>query len=168
MQKLSVLLSFVTCLRVAALPFLLLAFSQANMLLETGLFVFMVITDLGDGYLARKLGAASRNGAILDVTVDLTVILSMFMVFTVEGFYPVWLVGVIVFGFAQFVFSSLWAKKLYDPIGKYFGGVLFVGVFLTLLCPVQCMFWFVTIGLCVFTAISVSTRAAYLLGIWRH
>jgi phosphatidylglycerophosphate synthase len=168
MQKTTLLPSFVTVLRGAALPFLLYAFSQAQAAVGVGLFVFMVVTDLADGFLSRKLAGASRGGAMLDVAVDFAIILGMFTVFTVEGFYPIWLIGLIVFGFVQFVFSSFWAKKLYDPIGKYYGGVLFVAIFLTLLFPVQGIFWFVTIGFTFYTALSVSTRVAFLLGLWRH
>ncbi len=163
MQKLAILPTFLTTLRIAVLPALFYAYSQGNMPLAVGLLVFSVATDLADGRLARKLGTTSKTGAILDVVADFTLILGMFLTFTAEGIYPVWFLGLVVFGFAQFVFSSVWTKKIYDPLGKYYGGVLFVAVFLTLAFPVQGVFWFVMVGFVVFSAISVSSRAVYLL-----
>jgi phosphatidylglycerophosphate synthase len=103
-------------------------------------------------------------GAMLDVAADFVVILGMFVVFTAEGFYPVWLLGLVVFGFAQFVFSSCLANRLYDPVGKYYGTVLYGAVVLTLLFPIMGVFWFVAVVLSVFTAVSVSSRVAYLFG----
>ncbi len=164
-MKLAIIPFAITSLRIVALPPLLFSFWRGNFVICSLLFVFCVATDLLDGYCARKLGVASKVGAFFDVSVDFVVILGMFLVFTAEGFYPLWILILVVFGFTRFVFSSFWAKKLYDPIGKYYGGVLYVAIAATLGFPTQEILSLVVIGLSGFTITSVSTRVANLVGI---
>lgn len=123
-------------------------------------------TDLVDGYVARKLKVNSELGAFVDATTDFILILGTFMFFAAEGFYPFWIPVLIVFMFAQFAFSSLYSKRLYDPVGKYYGSMLYAAVFVTLAFPthITCLILVVTITGC--TAISVLSRIAYFLGIF--
>ena len=43
----------------------------------------------------------------------------------------------------SFLVTSLHAKKLYDPVGKYAGSALYIGIVLTLIFPAQAIFSFV-------------------------
>lgn len=128
------------------------------------LFSLLGITDLFDGYLARRLKVDSDLGAFFDSTVDVVLILGVFILFTDAGFYPIWVSGLIIFVFAQFVFSSLYSKKLYDPIGKYYGSFLYAAIALTLAFPTQAVCSMITTSLVSLTAASLSSRAAHLLG----
>jgi hypothetical protein len=59
--------------------------------------------------------------------------------------------------FAQFL-SSLYTKKLYDPLGKYIGSVLYIAIALTLLSPATLTFTSVQIGFSLFVITSFVTR----------
>jgi phosphatidylglycerophosphate synthase len=76
-------------------------------------------TDFADGYLARKLGAASKFGAYFYASVDFVVILGMFRVFVAAGFHPYWILLLLLFVYVQFIITSLFSKIFYAPIGKY-------------------------------------------------
>lgn len=65
--------NLITLLRLAFLPFIYLALAsgtQTGRWLGLGLFTLAALTDLLDGYVARKTGTASPLGAMLDLGAD--------------------------------------------------------------------------------------------------
>jgi cardiolipin synthase len=66
---------------------------------KTALIWFAIIgaTDGADGYLARKLDARSRLGALLDPVADKILLSGSFLILAITGLIPVWL-AVLVFG----------------------------------------------------------------------
>lgn len=153
----------ITALRVVAIPILIYSFNQEINAASYALFVFAVSTDVLDGYLAKKLKVTSRLGAYFDVTADFLFVSIMFLVFIIEGFYPSWILLLMVFVFLQFVITSLYSKQtIYDPIGKYYGSLMYGAVGLTLLFQEQIMFSIVTVGIVVSTIAVLCSRLAYL------
>jgi CDP-diacylglycerol--glycerol-3-phosphate 3-phosphatidyltransferase len=55
------------------------------------------LTDLLDGYLARRLGAITPFGTLMDPVVDKMLALGLLFVFCLQGFLPLWLVIVNLF-----------------------------------------------------------------------
>jgi CDP-diacylglycerol--glycerol-3-phosphate 3-phosphatidyltransferase len=160
---------FITVFRLVALPFLVYAFSQEIRVAVYALFLFVVFTDFLDGYLARRFEVASRFGFYFDVVADFLFIVSMFLVFVLEGFYPFWILFLVVFVFAQFMLTSVHLKQiLYDPVGKYYGSLMYGGVGLTLLFQEQQVFSIVTIGIVVSTIVTLSGRWVYFLLARKH
>lgn len=107
-------------------------FAQGAALVCLGL---AIVSDAVDGVLTRRLGAPSRAGAYFDATADFAVIAASFAGFAWIGIYPFWLVGLISLVFAAFLLTSRLTPVIYDPIGRYIGGILFVAAFTTLLLP---------------------------------
>jgi hypothetical protein len=67
--------------------------------------------------------------------------------------------------FVQFTLTSLhFGKTIYDPIGKYYGSLLFGGIGLTLLFPAQITYSTVTIGIAASTAAATLSRLAFFAG----
>jgi cardiolipin synthase len=62
--------NFITLVRMAIVPFFVLAVNDHNFRLALGIFVLAGLTDALDGWLARKLGAGSVIGAYLDPIAD--------------------------------------------------------------------------------------------------
>jgi phosphatidylglycerophosphate synthase len=166
MQRLAIVPSIISILRIVALPPLLYLFDNGYTTLGLVLFLFLGFTDLLDGYLARKLKVNSEIGAFFDSAVDFILILSIFIFFTEAGFYPIWISGLIIFAFCQFVFSSLYSKRLYDPVGKYYGSFLYIAIALTCAFPTQLVCNMVVIAFITFAAISFSSRVAHFLGVF--
>jgi phosphatidylglycerophosphate synthase len=111
-----------------------------------------------DGYLARKLNVTSKFGAYYDATTDFSFVIGIFAIFYVNGLYPVWLLLLIIASFGQFLVTSHYAKKIYDPIGRYMGSALYIGIALTLISPVQAMFSFVQFAFMGFFLLSLTSR----------
>jgi phosphatidylglycerophosphate synthase len=157
--------NFVTFLRIVALPHLVYAFNHQITLVSYVLFILAIGTDLIDGFIARKINFNSTLGAYLDVIFDFLFIFGMYFNFIVKGIYPPWILIMIIFVFSQFIFSNMYLKKtIYDPIGKYYGSLLFGGIGLTLLFTYSLIYQIVTLGIIISTAASIISRLKCLLG----
>jgi len=152
----------ITSLRLAILPFLAYTFSSGNTIATYSLFLFAISTDLADGYVSRKLHAQSIYGVYFDAIVDYVFISGMFLVFIEGGFYPAWVLVLISFVFLQFLLTSIFLKQLYDPIGKYYGSLLFGAIGLTLLFSGRLFYEAITLGIVIVTVASMISRVAHL------
>jgi len=156
--------NFITFLRIVALPHLVYTFNNQIILGSYLLFLFSIGTDLIDGFVARKLHSVSMFGAYLDLAVDFLFISGMYLNFILKGIYPTWILFIIIGVFAQFVISNIILKKtVYDPIGKYYGSLLFGGIGLTILFSNQLIYDVVTCGILFSTLISLTSRLAFLI-----
>jgi CDP-diacylglycerol---glycerol-3-phosphate 3-phosphatidyltransferase len=158
MQKLHLIPAFISSLRIAALPLFLYLNNIENVAACLSLLAFCAASDYFDGYFARKLNATSRLGAYYDATTDFILMFGIFTYFFAFGFYPVWLLVLIAAAFVQFVITSFYAKKLYDPVGRYLGSALYIGVVLTLLWPFEAVFAFVQYAFVGFFLVSLASR----------
>jgi phosphatidylglycerophosphate synthase len=162
MQKQVLIPTFISSLRIAALPLFLLLLNIGNITLCLILLVFCAATDFFDGYFARKLGATSKFGAYYDATTDFILVIGIFAIFHAVGFYPIWLLLLIAASFIQFLATSYFSKKMYDPVGRYLGSALYIGVVLTLLWPTIAIFTFVQYAFAGFFLISIASRTISL------
>jgi CDP-diacylglycerol--glycerol-3-phosphate 3-phosphatidyltransferase len=162
MKKLSPIPTFVSSLRIAALPLFFYLYNQGNVILCLILLSFCAASDFFDGYLARKLNATSRFGAYYDATTDFILTGGIFAYFYVQGYYPLWLPLLIAVSFVQFLVTSHFSKRLYDPVGRYLGSALYIGVVLTLLWPTQAVYDFVQYAFVVFFLVSLASRIVSL------
>jgi CDP-diacylglycerol--glycerol-3-phosphate 3-phosphatidyltransferase/cardiolipin synthase len=74
------------------------------------------------------------------------------------AFIPFWLPLLIAASFAIFVITSRLTRKVYDPVGKYMGSALYIGVILTLLLPHSAVFTFVQYAYLGFWLVSLASR----------
>lgn len=155
-------------LRLAAAPALWLAVSHNLMTWAVGLFLLASVTDLLDGYLARRLVACTVLGAYLDASADLLVVLAALGAFARRGLYPLWSLYLIAFMFAQFVLTSRLGRPIYDPLGKYLGAFLFVVVGITLVLPEPVVCRVLLFGIVAICLLSLRSRALYLLAGWKR
>ena len=159
----------ITSLRLVALPFLIYSFNQQIRVATYALFLFAICTDFLDGYVAKRLEATSRLGSYFDVTADFLFVSGMFLMFVLEEVYPLWVLLLIVAVFVQFVLTSLYSKRtIYDPVGKYYGSLMYGGIGLTLLFPEEQIYSIVTIGVVVSTIVSLFSRLAYFLRVQKR
>jgi phosphatidylglycerophosphate synthase len=157
----------ISALRLVALPFFLYFFFNGDTAVATFVFAIAAVTDLFDGYFARKLGAASRFGAYYDAVTDFIFVSGIFTAFIINSYYPTWMLLFIAVSFAHFLLTSLYTKKLYDPLGRYIGSTLYIAIALTLLSPTTLTFNFVQIGFSLFAIISFIARTASFTATYR-
>ena len=162
MQKLPLIPAFISSLRIATLPLFLYLYNIQNVAACLGLLAFCAASDYFDGYFARRLNATSRFGAYYDATTDFSLVIGAFALFAIKGFYPIWLPLLIAASFAQFLITSHYVKKVYDPVGKYIGSALCIGIVLTLVFPEQSTYSFVQLAFVGFFLISLGSRVISL------
>ena len=148
----------ISSFRIAVLPVFIYLFIQENIVGCLILLLFCAGTDYLDGNLARKLKVSSRSGAFYDATMDFILMMGIFAGFYWVGYYSVWFLLFIAASFVQFAVTSRYTKKLYDPVGKYLGSSLYIGVVLTLIFPVQTSFSFVQFAYVGFFLVSLVSR----------
>lgn len=94
-SKLLTIPNVLTLLRMAMIPFFLYAAWRGEFAIAFVLFVSAALTDVLDGYLARRLNQRSRLGAVLDPAADKALMVSGYLFFTfssrVPGRIPEWL-----------------------------------------------------------------------------
>jgi phosphatidylglycerophosphate synthase len=154
--------SGISALRLVALPLFLCFFANGATAGCIVVFGLAQLTDLLDGYFARKLGVASKFGAYFDAATDFVLVTGIFIAFTLSNYYPAWILLLIAASFTQFIITSRFHKKLYDPLGKYIGSVLYIAIGLTLLAPTTPVFVLVEVGFSGFAITSFVTRTVSL------
>ncbi len=98
-------------------------FSQARIL-----FVIALFTDMVDGRVARHMGVMSRTGGFIDAGSDFVLVILSTLGLIVMGLFPAWLLYLELIMFTQFLLSARGLINIYDPLGKYFGGILMLGI----------------------------------------
>jgi phosphatidylglycerophosphate synthase len=162
--RLRLLPSIISIQRLVVLPLLILSLDYGLILAGYGLFLLAIATDFIDGYLAKKLLVTTKSGAYLDATIDFLFIMVMLLDFIAQGLYPVWLSFPIIIEYAQFMLTGLFYKVVYDPVGKYYGSILYGAIGLTLLFSGKLIISIiVTNGIIVVTAASLLSRLVYLI-----
>jgi phosphatidylglycerophosphate synthase len=155
--------NIITILRLIVLPYLIYSFYYLDLLVTSSIFLASIVTDLLDGYVARKLKVTSKIGAYLDVIVDFLFIFGMYVTFVLKEIYSPWILLVIVFIFTQFVISNIILKQtIYDPIGKYYGSILFGGIGITILSTEQQIIGLITSFIIIAALLSLLSRFYYL------
>ena len=163
MHKLILVPTAISSVRIVVIPLFGYLYNQANIPACLALFALSAVTDLFDGYSARKLKVTSRFGAYYDAVTDFALIISIYSMFAAKDFYPIWLLVLITASFVQFLATSGYAKKIYDPIGRYIGSALYIGIVLTLVLPAQATFAFVQYAFVVFFVVSIVSRILSLV-----
>ena len=94
---LSHLPNIITLARIALVPVLILLLKDHDYAAGLVVFVIAGASDALDGYLAKRLNVQSRLGAILDPVADKLLLVSAYVMLTLLGHIPFWLVLVVVF-----------------------------------------------------------------------
>jgi cardiolipin synthase len=95
--SLSQLPNLITLARIALVPVLILLLKEQHYAAGLTVFVIAGASDALDGFLAKRLNVQSRMGAILDPVADKLLLVSTYVMLTLLGHIPFWLVLVVVF-----------------------------------------------------------------------
>lgn len=87
-SKLLTIPNVLTLLRIAMIPFFLYAAWRGEFAIALVLFVSAALTDILDGYLARRLNQRSRLGAVMDPGADKALMVSGYLFFTFSSRVP--------------------------------------------------------------------------------
>jgi len=126
-----------TLLRIVLIPFFLALLSKHRYTYALYLFALAALTDGLDGAVARWFDMRTEIGAYLDPFADKLLLISAFVVLTIENSIPAWLLGVVlirdvVIVFGYFMFAIFTGER--PPMRPtYFGKS---GTVLQLLCVI--------------------------------
>jgi cardiolipin synthase (CMP-forming) len=102
-----------TLLRIFSIPFFLALLTKHHYTYALYIFALAAVTDGLDGAVARWFDMRTQIGAYLDPFADKLMLVSAFVVLTIENSIPAWLLGVvlirdivIVFGYFMFAFFT--------------------------------------------------------------
>jgi cardiolipin synthase len=88
--------NLITLARILLVPVVVWAIAAGQMQLAFLLFLVAGLSDLVDGYLAKRFGMATELGAYLDPLADKAMIVSIYVVLAMIGAIPLWLVILVV------------------------------------------------------------------------
>ena len=83
--------NMLTGLRLAAAPATVGLVTTGHFDFALGLFAFAGVSDVADGFLAKRMGVTSRLGRFLDPAADKALIFAAFLTLTFIGDVPLWL-----------------------------------------------------------------------------
>jgi len=89
--------NILTLLRILSAPFLWYAITVQAQSLALFLISFAIVSDFGDGYIARRFFLFSRAGSFLDPLADKMVILAAFIALWQQHMMPWWVLFVVLF-----------------------------------------------------------------------
>lgn len=125
---------FLTFLRIAAIPVFAVLIVNDLFSYAVAAAVFICLTDLFDGFTARRLHACTKFGAQLDVYADLIYILTSLFALNIKGSVPFWFTAAVIFKFIEFTVTSLILKNrnhcesawVFDITGRCFSALAFL------------------------------------------
>lgn len=162
-----------TAVRLAAAPVVGRAAAEELWQLAAGLLLLAIITDVLDGWLARRLGQASNRGGLFDHSADCVFVTCALIGLAHAGWVP-WLLPILVpIAFGQYVLDSrvLAGQKLRtNVLGKSNGVCYFVLAGLVIFANALGWAWLpealsgiLAWALVATTALSMTERLAFVL-----
>ncbi|MBI3897794.1 MAG: CDP-alcohol phosphatidyltransferase family protein [Gammaproteobacteria bacterium] len=115
-MNMSQLPNLITLSRIALTPAFVLLLNDGNYTFALLLFTLAGLSDGLDGFIAKRFHYASRLGAILDPAADKILLVSAYVMLTVLGHFPVWLVIVVAFRDLLIVGGYLLYTSMYGPV----------------------------------------------------
>jgi cardiolipin synthase (CMP-forming) len=88
--------NLITLARILLVPVIVWAIASNQMQIAFGLFLVAGLSDLIDGFLAKRFGMATELGAYLDPLADKAMIVSIYVTLGIQEAIPRWLVILVV------------------------------------------------------------------------
>ena len=127
--------NFCTVLRVSILPILIRSYSVERYLLSFFLVSLIGLSDILDGWIARKTNTANKLGAILDVSADCAVVFIFQGHLMMVNDWPVYLLVLSLISILSFCLCALMRRMVSKNLfGQYIGAVIVVLFLIASLC----------------------------------
>ena len=128
--------NYLSLLRLALVPFFVISFFLINEYLALGIFCFASLTDLVDGYVARKCNAITELGKVLDPLADKLMKMGALICLSIANYLPLWVTILMVVCDLAMIISGfcIYKKHITIPsnwIGKLGTLVISLGVVLS-------------------------------------
>lgn len=88
--------NLLTLARLLCVPPIVMLTANGRFHDAVALFLVAALTDLADGFVAKRISGTTALGAILDPLADKLLMASVFLTLVVAGYLPVWLVALVI------------------------------------------------------------------------
>jgi len=133
-----------TLLRIALMPGLALMLIERRFSLAFPIYLVAGLTDIADGWIARRTGQITRLGTVLDPLVDIVFNLVVFSALAAGGLLPAWVAwvaaaryGILLLGGAYLCLCVGPLRIHSTPFGRMSGVVMAALVALLILLPIE-------------------------------
>ena len=106
--------NLLTLLRIGLVPVLILLLNNQSYTMALWVFMLAGLTDGLDGFIARRYGYFTQLGAVLDPLADKFLLLSSFVMLTIAGDLPFWLLIIAAFRELIIITGVVLLTILYD------------------------------------------------------
>ncbi len=129
------MLSFLRLLMVGVFLYF---FKRSQYYAALGVYILAILTDMLDGYLARRNGWITDLGKILDPLADKLMLITALICFYLQGWIPLWLLAIVMGKETIMIIGGAFLLKkdvvvFADWFGKFATGFFNAGVITTLL-----------------------------------
>jgi len=124
-----------TIVRFILIPFIVIALIQQNFILAFALLTLSGITDILDGYIARKYNFITNFGKLMDPLADKCTQVSILATLTIKNIIPSWILCVVILKeFAMISGASFLYGKEYVVSSKWYGKLATVLFYIAIVC----------------------------------
>ncbi len=103
--------NMLTVLRLFLLPFFAWSYLSGNLTKALTIYVIAQVSDLLDGFIARRLGQITSFGKLVDPLADKLTLLTVLCCFGLRGQVPWWVIGVMIAKEGLMILGSLYALR---------------------------------------------------------
>lgn len=101
------LANLLTALRLCCIPPIVLFAAEGRYQDAATVFLLAAVTDVADGFVAKRISGPTPLGAVLDPVADKLLMASVFLTLVAEGHLPVWLAVLVIGRDAMIVLGTL-------------------------------------------------------------
>lgn len=124
-----------TIIRFILIPFIVIALIQQNFILAFILLTLSGITDILDGYIARKYSFITNFGKLMDPLADKCTQISILATLVIKSIIPFWILCVVILKeFAMISGASFLYGKEYVVSSKWYGKLATVLFYIAIVC----------------------------------
>ncbi len=124
-----------TIARFIIIPFIIASLIQNNYILTFIFLTLSALTDVMDGYIARKFDLISNFGKLVDPLADKTTQIAILTTLALKGFIPLWMILVIfIKEFAMIAGASFLYGKDLVVSSKWYGKLATVLFYVAIVC----------------------------------
>jgi cardiolipin synthase len=105
-----------TLLRVALIPAIVLFLTERRYALALGAYVLAALSDVADGWIARRFGQITRLGTVLDPIVDIVFNLSMLAGLRAAGLLAGWVFTLAAVRYVGLLVGGAWLYVVVGPV----------------------------------------------------
>ena len=134
--------NILTLFRIVLIPFIVISIINDEYIIALVFFIISGLTDVLDGFIARRFNCITDFGKLIDPLADKTTQISILAALTFKGIIPLWMLLVVfVKEFAMIAGASFLYGKELVVSSKWFGKLATVLFYLAIVCSFFITYW---------------------------